>query len=73
MDSGTLAMSEDFLLAHDRAVRLIGEEAWHRLTARGRVEAIYQQLRQIDAERAARQAPKQPDICPDDCEADPVG
>ena len=47
-------MPDDFQIAAERARERAGEDTWNRFSIHERSDAIYQQLRAIDAERGAR-------------------
>jgi hypothetical protein len=49
-------MPSDFQIAHDRAVARASMRGWSNISPRDRVEAIFRELRALDAERAAEQA-----------------
>jgi hypothetical protein len=46
-------MSDDFQIAYERARERVGEDIWLRMSSRDQVDAIYRELRALDAERAA--------------------
>jgi len=47
-------MSDDFLTAYERALELVGEGVWTRLSAITQATIINEELRLLDAERVAR-------------------
>lgn len=53
-------MSVDFHLAAERAETRIGASAWALLGIQQRADAIYQQLKLLDAERTSQAAPPPP-------------
>ena len=55
-----LLMPDDFQIAYERARKRIGEEIWDHTPPRVQAEAIYAELRAIDAERAAGRPPTTP-------------
>lgn len=54
-------MPTDFQVAYERARRRFEEAVWLRLTPHEQTEAIYAELRALDAERAARNSERPPD------------
>jgi hypothetical protein len=51
-------MSEDFLQAYERARSQAGERAWNAMSQHDRADAIYRELRLLDAERNANRPPE---------------
>jgi hypothetical protein len=49
-------MSADFQIAAERAQTLVGAAAWKLLSLHEQAEAIYEQLRLLDAARVARKS-----------------
>jgi hypothetical protein len=47
--------SEDFRVAHERAVTRAGAPTWRLMSVRDQATAIYAELRALDAERLAQQ------------------
>jgi hypothetical protein len=52
-----LFMSDDFRIAVERARDRVGENVWRGMSLHDQADAIYQELRDIDAERFVRQPP----------------
>jgi hypothetical protein len=51
-------MPDDMLVAYERARELVGEGMWLKLSENTRANALIEELRALDAERAATAAPR---------------
>jgi hypothetical protein len=51
-----LLTADDFQAAYERARKRFGEEAWQQLSTHDQSDAIYEELRALDAERVEREA-----------------
>jgi hypothetical protein len=56
-------MSDDFQIAAERARKRIGERIWNQLSIHDRATAIYEELRDLDAERQNETPPSPKDDC----------
>jgi hypothetical protein len=51
-------MPDDMLVAYERARELVGEGVWLKLSENTRANALIEELRALDVERAATAAPR---------------
>lgn len=49
-------MSDDFRIAYERARMRVGDRAWDMMASKARADAIYAELRALDASRIAEKA-----------------
>jgi hypothetical protein len=53
-------MPNDFQIAYERARRRAGEAAWAAMSTRARTDAIYEAMRELDADRVERWSGRSP-------------